>query len=40
MTKFRLLGFFNWPFHLDVHSMVDDLRRRSQALAKRIVIPG
>jgi hypothetical protein len=21
-----LLGFFNWPFHLQVHLMVDDLR--------------
>ena len=36
-----LLGFFNWPFHLHFHLMVDELRTglRSQALEKRMVIP-
>jgi len=35
-----LLGFFNWPFHLHFHPMVDELRLRSQALEKRMVIPA
>jgi hypothetical protein len=37
-----LLGFFNRPFHLHFHPMVDELRTglRSQALEKRMVIPA
>jgi len=37
-----LLRFFNWPFHLLFHLMVDELRigLRSQALEKRMVIPA